>query len=627
MNKTEEEVLKSFHSEYNRNIEESFVEMLTERDEVRLFFINEDRAFTDGRNIVVDPADREIFCDSKAIYDTETWMGIPHRISQDNWMALHMVTRAQSIHEALHIIYTRFPLYCLADKRATSKIRLTALSMISNIIEDGYIEAAGCSEYDNLELYLLFGRISSIFASAPFEGTVSQVFGGMEKAEAGDDQLLRKYLEHMGGFLLYPMLQQEEPGEEIKEYVENTRQLFLEGSACGDPEKRYEFTDQIFDCIESIIPKADTRLDTSVLEKMLGGRLTHDSMQASALPIKNTPRNGTVSRRLTVDLTGKELPKRNFKDQIDGIFCAAANDRKAAMAVLQNQGSKRAIMGAEYDCAELHKGIQIIEQKPAINLNLKRAYQNVFHKYQININAYNQKFHQLLKTPISVQATKKLYGSGVDSRRMGDIKKRYWYCNTVVEDAPDLAIMLLIDGSGSMEGARVEGARAAAVVLHEVMKKQGIEHAIVEHRAIYGKPEVFHNILINFHAREEEKYNILSLTADEGTREGLSLYWAEAYLQKNAMAEHKLILVLSDGVPAHGIHGPGCYLPPVSTKDTANAVKKICRRGTGIIAIALDDSGYSCYHALKEIYPYVIACTDLKKLTGQLLGVIMKQYI
>lgn len=176
-----------------------------------------------------------------------------------------------------------------------------------------------------------------------------------------------------------------------------------------------------------------------------------------------------------------------------------------------------------------------------------------------------------------------------------------------------------------MDGDRRESAMASSVILHEVLKKQGIAHSIVEHRAIYGEPEVRHNILVSFNSRDEEKYNILSLEAEEGTREGLSLYWAERYIAKNTSAEKRLIIVLSDGVPAHDAGYETCeYYPPVSIKDTANAAVKIIKRGTDIIAVALADDDDGCYGQLSEIYPSVVACTDLKRLTGQLLGVVTK---
>ena len=64
----------------------------------------------------------------------------------------------------------------------------------------------------------------------------------------------------------------------------------------------------------------------------------------------------------------------------------------------------------------------------------------------------------------------------------------------------------------------------------------------------------------------------------------------------------------------------------MSVKDTAGAVKKISARGTDIIAVALDNTNeYDTYEDLREIYPSLVACNDLFRLTGQLLKIISKK--
>ena len=80
-----------------------------------------------------------------------------------------------------------------------------------------------------------------------------------------------------------------------------------------------------------------------------------------------------------------------------------------------------------------------------------------------------------------------------------------------------MSVLLLIDGSGSMAGERRNSAMISSVILHEVLKKQGIQHAIVEHRAHYGEPEIDVNILVDFNAKEEEKLNIMQLDAENNT--------------------------------------------------------------------------------------------------------------
>ena len=182
----------------------------------------------------------------------------------------------------------------------------------------------------------------------------------------------------------------------------------------------------------------------------------------------------------------------------------------------------------------------------------------------------------------------------------------------------------MIDGSGSMSGKRRKAAMNSAVILHEVLSAHNVEHAIVEHRAVFGEPYVNHNVLTGFNAKSAEKYNILLLDSYGGTREGLSLLWAERYLAQNSTSENKIIVVISDGLPAHE-YGGIKYFPPVSVTDTRNTAIKISHRKTKIISIALGEGGDSCYDELKQIYPRTVDCTDLNALTGQLLRIISKE--
>ena len=102
--------------------------------------------------------------------------------------------------------------------------------------------------------------------------------------------------------------------------------------------------------------------------------------------------------------------------------------------------------------------------------------------------------------------------------------------------------------------------------------------------------------------------------------------WAERYLQENTSAENKVIIVISDGVPYHVV-GESEYAPPVSTKDTQNTANKIYKKGIEVIAVALDENDESvCYDELKQIYRRVVACNDIKRLTGQLLTLVSKLF-
>ncbi|MDO5062229.1 MAG: hypothetical protein Q4D77_03575 [Peptostreptococcaceae bacterium] len=626
MDKQSSKILRQFQCDHLRMQEELFAQMLAEDDNVRLFFINGEGAFTDGRNIVVDPAKDSLFCDAEALKKTCAFMGWDNSILEDPWNALHIVTRAQTIHESLHVLYTDFPLRVSKDPRCDTKIRKKTMALIFNIIEDAYIEAVGCSVYDNMEFYLKFSRVSRLFASTASEGTAERSFAETASSLESDEvttkrQSLLDYLDYMCTFLLYPMVEQEEAPSEIREYVSKTKKLFLDGSMASSPKARYDHAGEIYEIILPLIPKIED-MDESIINRKLNGYRTHHYDSCTIGEYERKGRIQEVSARICYDKEGPDHQGRSSFGDITYDLDQFAKTKREVMKILMFEKKISLSYGDDYECSPLHKDIRINEVYPKIDVNLRKAYQNIYNKYRININSYHMRFQQLLKARASTKDQKHLFGSGISSNRFSEPQKRYWYRNIEGIDTPEIAILLLIDGSGSMVGSMQESAMRSSVILHEVLKKQSISHSIVEHRATPDKAEVDINILVKFGSREEEKYNLMQIDSYGNNRDALTLLWAEKYLLEKTDAERKVIIVLSDGLPNHNYDG---YFPPVSTKDTANAVRKIIRRGIRIIAISLDhEDSYECYDQLKEIYPHLIACNDLKRLTAQLLQILIK---
>ena len=620
----EEELLKLFQSEANRRAEEDFARIFTEKDNIRVAFINEDRAFTDGRNIVVDPASDKLFSDGEAIEKTLSFLKLPEK-SCSSWDALKLTTRSQNIHECLHIIYTKFPNPQAYDKRCTTKARTMALVDIGNIIEDTYIEAVGASIYDNAEMFLKWGRVSRMFVKFPSEGTTKSRFReiGVDIDAAAKLMYIQNY---MGTELLYPFIKLPEPIAECAEYIEKVRPLYHEGAVAPSPMERHKYACMIFDILEELIPDSEEMLDRSYFEDIMGGTETHSPFRCSSKQFVSEGKEMAVTRRLFTDLDGNVTEGEDISEQYIRFIYDADSEFQLAVAEASTDGQVLFIYGSELGAAAIHNGIHIIENHPKPNKNMSKAYQNILKKYRASINTYNSRFEQLLRADREYYEDRQLFGNGISSKNMGDAKKRYWYRKSVDEGVPDMAVLFMIDGSGSMCGERRGAAMISSVILHEVLAKQGIEHAFVEHRAIFHESEVQHNVLVDFSGRESEKLNLMLLNADEGTREGLSLFWAERYLSQRSLAEKKLIVVISDGEPCH-VDGEGiAYVPPVSVMDTKNAARKIINRGTKIIALALGGNGGSCYDVLKQIYPETIDCTDLKSLTGQLLRIISREF-
>ena len=628
MEKADKRLLAQFQCEQVRAAEESFARLLSEQGDARLFFVNEDQAFTDGQNIVVDPALRGMFCDVPALRRAEELLCLPPTASADRMAALGRVTRAQTIHESLHLLYTNFPCDCLADPRGATKPRKLALSLISNIIEDAFIEAAGCSVHDNMERYLLWMRVMDCCSNVPSQGTVSRAFS---QDQPTDDppprQPLIEYLDHMGLLLLYPMVTPDPPAPDIEPYVRSTRELYEKGSLCGVADERYTYTQRIFDLIEPLIgdelapPEALARLDA-----MLGGRKTHSPSASSIQTRARKGKSVEVARRLFTDENGEPVKHDELADQFAQDEQSNSKLWELVREAHDRQETTVTIYGSAYDCAAVNKRISIVVSRPRVNPALKRAYQNICRQYSLSISSHVSRFSTLLRGAADERLERQLFGRGVVSRRLGDPKRRYWYRVDRGTDVPELGILLMIDGSGSMAGQRRDSAITAAVSLHEVLRRCGVAHAVVEHRAIFGQSSLEHNILLDFSARDEEKYNLLAIRAAEGTREGLSLYWAEQYILTRCACENRLIVMISDGMPFHISDDGADYVPPLSVMDTANAARRIAAHGVRLVAIALDDAQEeSCYEQLRTIYPNTVQCKELSRLTGQLLRVISRE--
>ncbi len=617
------EILDKFQCNHNREIEESFARAFAENDDVRLFFINEDEAYTDGINIVVDPAFYNIYKDEECLEKTEKHLDWPGLISANPWTALKMVTRGLSLHESLHLLYTNFPGNEFKDPDFTDKNNArTVVSQISNIIEDAYIEAVGASVYDNIGIYLMFNRIAPHYAKKEVQGTAQKLVATQIDQKALN---LGAYLNHMAGFLLFSMFKQPDPPDEIKEYVEKTKQLFLDGSVQADPDDRYKYCKKIYEIIKPLIPDdSELKLPQKMLPSSIPGQESHGLGQKSIGGAARKGKPQAVTTRLFGNLDGSE--KEPLDTDVPNLVAVAKKfdaDEKEADNIVKYKGYTVELPPTKVGAPPVHRDIKIIENHPKINLHLRKAYQNIYNNYHLTINSYNSRFLQLLRAQLPVRENRFPFGAGIDSRKLGDVKRRFWFRTQPGIDIPDLSVLLLIDGSGSMDGERRNSAMISSVILHEVLKKQGIEHAIVEHRAHHDKPEMDVNILLDFNAREDEKLNIMQLDADDNSRDGLALYWAEKYINTKTFCENKLIIVISDGAPCHNYDE---YFGPVADKDTANAAKKIIQRGTNIIAISLDDAdSYSTYDNLKNIYPNLIACNNLKRLTGQLLQIISRQ--
>ena len=569
--------LELFLGKRNLKIEETFCQTFSESS-VELEFKHDDSPRTDGKKIYNDPEFLEIYQDEFLLKKVEDFLHIPEKLSRSHWNALKMVTRALSIHECLHILYTDFSLQVSQDVKCRfSRNKTYVMHTISNIIEDSFIESYGASVYENITGYLKFIRMATALVP-PLPNSV---------APDPNAKNIIDYLNYFTDLLLFRFYKKvENNNSEISPYIEKTRNLFFEGSIQTLWKKRYDFTRKIFDIILPLIPDDNVcALDFTNFADNIGKKVISNRKHLSNNKMKES-KNTKITRRLFEDLDGKKIDDTedvttqllldiiDFEGEMELALNESDDPESEILIILPTNYDKQNIF--------LHRNIKIIQSRKSADFDLKESYEQLANQYRTTINTYKSRIFDLLQAKTDVISDRQIFGHGISSKYFGDPKKRFWYRKEQGISLPSISFLFLIDGSGSMFGPKLQSTKTATLIMHEVLQSNNIEHCIVEHRAGCSKPEIEVNILFDFNAPPSQKYNIMQLSADSDNRDSLALIWAEKYIETYASNDSKMIIVLSDGLPAHDYD---MYYPPRSVEDTALTVSRISHHG--IVALTM----------------------------------------
>ncbi|QUH22014.1 hypothetical protein [Alkaliphilus sp. B6464] len=350
----------------------------------------------------------------------------------------------------------------------------------------------------------------------------------------------------------------------------------------------------------------------------------------------NTDRDSSENReteeeRKAREQREKDEEKRLEKEAIDKLI----KDMEYEQQEVQKEEEKRAIQQEKE--RELEQKIDRELQKVKYSSINKGMYVNVIKKFSDKyrkeelykyyhepnkglIRSFSKSFQKLIKDQAPSWKNKLVIGSQLDTRRLADPKRRNWKRQNDMKEQADLNIMIVVDGSGSME-MNVKQVIQAVIMIYEVAKELDIPICVVEERAYYHTSKIEHKVLVDYnnYKKENTKYNILHLNADEGTREGVSLKWCHAY-QKMQPNKDTLMIVIADGNPEHSC-GRTVYSGTISASDTKKVADDIQKQGTNLVAIAL---GEYCYPHLKQIYKHTILCDNLSKLPKQMIRILEK---
>lgn len=175
-----------------------------------------------------------------------------------------------------------------------------------------------------------------------------------------------------------------------------------------------------------------------------------------------------------------------------------------------------------------------------------------------------------------------------------------------------VAIALLIDESGSMQGPKIDAARQVAVLFREALHSvRNIELFIFGHTA--DNPRSYTNLYRYWQPGWKKRYSLGNIISRQNNRDGIAIQTAAQEVKRITRFREIILMVISDGQPnAHRYKGD----PAVA--HTREIVKKLQREMT-VIQIAIEPVVESA-----RMFDHYVRFTDLAALPNQMARLLRK---
>ncbi len=211
-----------------------------------------------------------------------------------------------------------------------------------------------------------------------------------------------------------------------------------------------------------------------------------------------------------------------------------------------------------------------------------------------------------------------MMGRRLDAHALHRGDGKVFYKNNLPNQAPQLAVGLLLDESGSMSCAnRATYARAAAIILYDFCQSLEIPVMVYGHSTGYGESVCLYSYAEFESYDNEDKYRLMDIGARRNNRDGAALRYVSERLSKRP-EEVKILILVSDGQPAD--YG---YSGTAAEEDLRGIKQEYQRKGVVFVAAAIGDDKAN----IERIYgDSFLDITDLNQLPTKLTQVV-KRYI
>lgn len=323
-------------------------------------------------------------------------------------------------------------------------------------------------------------------------------------------------------------------------------------------------------------------------------------------------------------------PGATFSFQYEGSgYEKAASDM---LCILKEAATERATEEYEQELAKelqktaeeirygnAHRGIHItVNRMSVVPENLIQQYDQVAPALLNTSRRLQKTLLPLIKEETEGGKQKNLrFGKRLDMRSLYHEDGSYFIRTRLPNEEQRLAVALLLDESGSMNGRhRITHARTTALVLYDVCISLNIPVTIYGHRS-YGDDVLLHSYAEFDSVDRQDKYRLMDIAAGGGNRDGAALRFVAEHLQQR-MERQKLLILISDGQPA--AYG---YSGTAAEADLRGIKKEYTKKGIVLFAAAIGDDKETIQRIYGDGFLDITRLEDLPKN----LTLLIKQYL
>ena len=260
-----------------------------------------------------------------------------------------------------------------------------------------------------------------------------------------------------------------------------------------------------------------------------------------------------------------------------------------------------------------------------VSEHAKEEYNRVHKELDIIVTRFVKEFEKELKDlQLGDNLNGCFAGKRLDTNHLYRQDRRIFSQKKLPMDIPNMAIGILIDGSGSMSnGNKISVAIESAYITYQFCRRLHIPVFVFSHNT-EGKFVRLFCAADEMSLDDNDKYRIFGLTAASTNRDGFALRYCLDKLDKTS-AKDKIMFVSSDGLPNHGT-----YKLLEGRADCQDAVHSAIKKGITTITAGLGADA----HCIKRVYQEgrskndcarFLDLTDISKLPKAFIKIIKEK--